>query len=249
MSDMLHKERVRAGKYEVDIQRSVDADGKKVILMIHGIGVSGAYFIPFARLLTDNYDVRIIDLPGYGTTPRPATPLSPAELAEVAADYLKTCGVSGAVVVGQSMGCQTAAHLALRYSELCERLVLVGPTVNRNERTLPFQAFRLLQDSFLEPMSVNKIILRDYMRMGPGRFLKTAVFMVNDRLEDTLQGVTVPICIIRGSRDYIVPRAWVNYLRKVSKRVEIREVEGGPHNIQYAKPKELVATCKDFLKS
>ena len=248
MGDVLQKERVKLGNYLVDIRKASAAEGKPSILLIHGIGVAGDYFLPFAELLAPDYDVRIIDMPGYGKTPRPDHALPPVELADVAAQYLMISGLKSVTVIGQSMGCQTAVHLASRYTELCKNVILIGPTVNRQERSLFMQALRLFQDSIREPTSVNKIILRDYFRMGIERFLRTAVYMVSDHVEEPLKDISVPVLLVRGSKDVIVPRQWTKYLEGLNKRISAAEIEGGPHNIQYTHPKELLAVCNDFLK-
>lgn len=44
------KERVRAGDYFVDVRRSLPRNAQRSVLMIHGIGVSGRYLMPFANV-------------------------------------------------------------------------------------------------------------------------------------------------------------------------------------------------------
>lgn len=245
---MLRKERVKVGNYFVDIRRNPKAINKPPVLLVHGIGVAGDYFLPFAQQLAAEYDVHVIDMPGYGKTPRPDHALPPIELADVAAQYLMISGLQNTTVIGQSMGCQTAAHMARRHTELCKNLILIGPTVNKFERSLVVQALRLFQDSFREPMSANKIIFRDYLRMGPDWFLKTAVYMVGDHIEETLKNVSIPVRIARGTNDAIASKTWVEYLKGLNKNITVREVKDGPHNIQYTHPKELFVVCSDFLK-
>lgn len=242
------KIRMKAGMYSVDVRQFLGDSTHRDIVMIHGIGVSGDYFLPFAPLLAPHFNVHVIDFPGYGKTPRPDHPLSPAELADVAAKYVDTNNISSALIVGQSMGCQTAAHLAVHRPDLCSKLLLVGPTVNKNERNRAFQALRLAQDTLREPWGMNMLIFRDYLRMGVMRYLKTARMMVTDHLEETLKEAKQPVLIVRGSKDPIVPREWTEWLATRQSNIHTVEVAGAPHNVQYARPKELLATCEAFLK-
>lgn len=83
------KERVKIDKFYIDVRRSLEAKGRPTIVLLHGIGVSGTYFLPFAEVLARHFDVRVLDLPGYGDTPRPDHALAPAELANIVAEYLQ----------------------------------------------------------------------------------------------------------------------------------------------------------------
>lgn len=246
---MLRRERVPVGTHQIDVHRQPDLVGKQVVVMIHGIGVSGRYLLPFASLLTPEYDVRVLDLPGYGKTPAPDHALSPVELAEVTVDYMTQEKISNAVIIGQSMGCQTAVHTANQAPGLCKTLLLIGPTTNKSERSIFMQAIRLFQDTLREPFKVNCIIFYDYARMGIIRYLKTTRFLLHDHIEDHLPKVTIPICIVRGSNDPIAPRKWLRYLVSRNKQAVMREVDDAPHNPQFTKPKELYGLCRDFLNA
>lgn len=151
-------------------------------------------------------------MPGYGRTPRPDHALSPAELADVVAEYFAETHVPQAVIVGQSMGCQVAAQLVVRHPLLCKRLVLIGPTVNKWERNLWMQGLRLLQDTFREPAKANFIIFSDYLLMGLSRYLKTAKYMIEDRLDERVRHIATPTLIVRGSKDKN-RSAWLGYAR------------------------------------
>jgi pimeloyl-ACP methyl ester carboxylesterase len=243
---MFHTKRHEIGSCFIDVRRS---PGKgEAIILIHGIGVSGNYFMPFAKLLARDYDVHVLDMPGYGKTPTPPHPLAPFEQADVAAKYIQKMGLGATIIVGQSMGCQTAAQLARRHPRLCKKLLLIGPTVNKWERTLPWQAFRLLVDTFREPFRMNVIILHDYLHMGPIAYLATTRFMIADRIEESLGQMLVPVCIVRGGRDGIAPAGWVEYLAKITKQGEARHILGAAHNVQFSKPKELLKACETFLR-
>jgi pimeloyl-ACP methyl ester carboxylesterase len=217
-------------------------------VLIHGIGVSGDYFIPFAAILLGHYDVHVIDMPGYGDTPTPPRPLTPLEQADVAADYMKEIGLSNAVVVGQSMGCQTAAQFARRHPDLCEKILLIGPTVNKWEHRLSLQAFKLFLDGFKEPFGMNLMIIRDYLKMGVVRFFQTTRYMLDDHIEQTLSNVKVPVCIVRGEQDGIATRRWAEYLAAIPRKAEVHHIPTGPHNVQYTNPKELFEACRTFLE-
>lgn len=74
------------------------------VVLVHGIGVSGRYFTPLARVLSGSARVCVLDLPGFGGSPRPAAPLSIREHAEVVAGVIAAAGLRRPVLVGHSMG-------------------------------------------------------------------------------------------------------------------------------------------------
>ena len=246
-TSLASKERVQLGEFSIDVRRSLETDSRPVIVLLHGIGVSGTYFLPFADVLARHFDVRVLDLPGYGEAPRPDRALSPTELADVVAKYLEKIMVGPAIIVGQSMGCQTATRLALHHPSLCKKLILIGPTVNKWERNRFMQAIRLLQDTFNETLKVNSVIFGDYMRMGFFRYLRTSKYMIEDHLERYLPRVEVSVLIVRGSNDVIAPRRWITYLAERANNARTAEVEDAPHVVQFIKPKELFEACEEFL--
>jgi len=102
---------------------------RKTVVLVHGIGVSSAYFIPFAEQLKEIYNVIALDLPGYGRSPRPPRPLKLEELTDVLYAYLQDNNLTGSVVIGHSMGCQLVAMLCKKDKLAADRAILLAPTV------------------------------------------------------------------------------------------------------------------------
>lgn len=246
MAEIIEKKRIQIGPYAIDVHGTFDL-GKRPLLFIHGIGVSGRYFIPLAQELAAHFDVYVLDLPGYGKTPRPDHALTIEELADIVGRFVEISGVVDPVLIGQSMGCQVAVKAAVSHQPLYSNLILFGPTVNRNERTLPWQVWRLLQDGFSEPLAMNRIMIEDYLRMGLLRYLKTTRSMLAYKIEDDIGQCDVPITIIRGAQDRISPHAWVTYLGKICQRGTVHEILDGPHNIHFTDAKKAAKICQDFL--
>jgi pimeloyl-ACP methyl ester carboxylesterase len=68
-----------------------------------------------------------------------------------------------------------------------------------------------------------------------------------DRPEDNIAKLPHPMLLIRGERDSIAPRAWLEELRRRGENVEIAEVEGAAHTVDYAKPEAAARLVRDFL--
>ncbi|MFF0942821.1 alpha/beta fold hydrolase [Kocuria sp. CPCC 205300] len=242
----LQRRRVVVGPHAVDVRGTFDPALPPVVL-VHGIGMSGAYLLRLADELAATRDVYALDLPGYGTAPKPRRPLSVPELGETAAGAIAALRLSGPVAVGHSMGCQIVVDAVKDHPGLCSGYVLIGPTVDPRARSLPGQAWRLLRDTLREPLPTNAVILRDYLRMGPLRYLRTTRHMLADRVEEDIRGCAAPGLVVRGERDPIAPRDWALRLAREAPDAGFLELPGAPHNAQHTDPKELAAACAPFL--
>jgi pimeloyl-ACP methyl ester carboxylesterase len=233
---------------EVAVRSTTFSFLKKTVLLIHGIGTSSDYFLPLMEQLSVKYNVFALDLPGYGTTVKPPKALTIDELANIALTFLANNNLTNVIVAGHSMGGQIVARMNKINSERINKVILLSPTVNHNERTVILQALRLLQDSFFEPPKANFIIFLNYARMGPLRFFKTSQYMVNSHLEDALDNTQTPHLIIRGEKDHIVPRDWLVYLKKLSPNISTKEVLNAPHAFHYLNAMEVKDLCQVFIE-
>ncbi|WP_298589379.1 alpha/beta fold hydrolase [uncultured Kocuria sp.] len=243
---VLERRRLDVGACTVVVRGSFHR-GLPPVVLVHGIGVSGSYFLGLAEALAATHDVYALDLPGYGSAPRPDRALSVPELGRVVAGAVAALGLEAPVVVGHSMGCQIVVDAVKDHAGLCSGYVLVGPTVDATARTLLRQAWRLLRDTLREPPRTNALIVRDYLRMGPLRYLRTARHMLRDRIEEDIRGCTPPGLVVRGARDPIARRDWARRLARAAPDARLLEIPGAPHNVQHTDPGQLAAACAPFL--
>src|SRR6058998_3162946 len=78
--------------FGLGIHARVGGEGTPVVL-VHGYGVSGTYMLPLAELLAPSFSVFAPDLPGYGRSQHPRTPLGVADLAAALAGWLDAAGL------------------------------------------------------------------------------------------------------------------------------------------------------------
>src|SRR5205807_1247146 len=92
-------------------------EDRPTIVLVHGLSVSSHYMVPLARALAPYYHIYAPDLPGYGKSPKPAHVLNITEMADILAAWMRAMGLQQAVLLGNSLGCQTIMKFALRYPE------------------------------------------------------------------------------------------------------------------------------------
>jgi pimeloyl-ACP methyl ester carboxylesterase len=106
----------------------------------------------------------------------------------------------------------------------------------------------LLADVPLENPRLWFAHLPDYVLAGPRRALGTLQRAWGDPLEARLPLIKSPTLVVRGSRDPIVSRRWVEEMVELLPRGRLAEVDGGPHVVNYSTPDKLVALIEQFLR-
>jgi 2-hydroxy-6-oxonona-2,4-dienedioate hydrolase len=220
--------------------------GEKVLLL-HGLGVSGRYFMPLARVLAEKRRVVIPDLPGWGLSERPVRPLGIGGAADVLAEFLGRCREPATPIVANSFGCQVTLMLAQRRPDLVGSLVLLGPTVDPRYRSWWLHAIRLALDSMREPPALWRILVSDYARMGFQRLAATARGALEDRPEERLSALSTPVLVIRGERDAITTPEWASSCASRAPHGSFAIVRKAAHAAQFSHPVAVARLVEAFL--
>jgi len=221
--------------------------GAPPVVLVHGLGVASAYLLPLARRLARDARVLIPDLPGFGASPGPPQALDVPGLAGALSGFLDAAGLGRVPLVGQSLGCQDVVALAVREPERVDRLVLLGPTWDPAAPTLRRQAVRLALDGLREPVHLDLLQMREYLRAGSRRVLATARAMLAHPIQTELPSVNVPVLVVRGARDPIVSQAWAERITALLPHGRLVVLPGGAHLVHHTHPDDTAATVAPFL--
>ena len=222
------------------------------VVLVHGFGISSSYFVPLAERLACRVEVYAPDLPGHGKSDTPPRPLDIAGLADALRRWLRAAGLDRIVVIGHSMGCQVAVELAARHPGLVDRLVLIGPTLDREARSLRRSLPRFVAGGLREPpsrglFSLGLFIVKDYARMGP-RLLHELRAMFAHAIEAALPRVAAPVLFLRGEQDRVVPQRWVEELAALPAASTVVVVPGAAHAVHYSHPDAVAREIGAFLE-
>jgi len=231
----------------VRIHARTGGEGTPVVLL-HGYGVSGTYMLPLAQSLAPSFSVFVPDLPGFGRSEQPPTPLGIADLASALADLLDAAGLERPAFVANSMGCQVVTELAVRQPARVGPIVLIGPTVDPQRRSARRQLLDGLRDAAREPGSLLARTACDDVRFGATALLATARSALADRIEERLPLITQPALVVRGERDGFVGQTWAQTAAALLPRGQLVVVPRQPHTVHYTRP-DLVARMVETLVS
>lgn len=228
---------------------SLDAvpDDRIPVILVHGLGMSSRYMIPLAKHLAPHVEVYAPDLPGFGLSEKPCRALTVRELADALAAFVTAIGVRRAAFVGNSLGCEVLVELALAHPHLVDRLVLQGPTPDPDVRNLVRQVVGFLAIAPFERWSLAWVALTDYARAGIGCYVLTLRSMVDNRIGEKALRVEQPTLVVWGTRDYIVPHAFVVSLADSLPRGRLAVIPGAAHGINYSHPEAFTAVLLPFL--
>jgi len=226
------------------LARTVDEGTGQPILLIHGLGTNAATWQPLVEQI-DKLRFHIIgfDLLGFGLSPKPSN------RAYDVADHAKSIIASlnrrdrkqKFIIIGHSMGCLIASHIATVRPDLVSRLILYEPPLFADSIEFRSHARRKrLYFAFYENLLKRPSLLFKYSklvaRVAEGRMvaLEPALWLPFERsLQNTimkqqsyteLKTIKLPTDIIYGSFDLMVTRAEVKKMLRENKFVRFHLV-------------------------
>ena len=244
--------------------RMGDAEGTPVIL-VHGFGGDLNSWLFTQPALAQEHSVYAVDLPGHGGSSKQIDGGDLEFLASAVFELMTTLELRSAHLVGHSLGAAAAFEFALNHPEHVKSLTLIapvgfGPDINmqyvegfmratQSRRLRPF-----VEQLFANPALVSRKMLDDiisYKRLdGAAEALSTiagTVFKDGRQAVDLVPRIAdlgVPLQIIWGESDHILPAAHVNNL-PVSVRVHL--VPGAGHMVHMEKAQEVNELIEAFL--
>jgi pimeloyl-ACP methyl ester carboxylesterase len=236
-----HATAVIGGEKVFSVSAGEPVAGVPVVVCVHGLGVGGRYFAPLMRRLAPHTRVLAPDLPGFGRSANPRRVYDVSQLAAVLDEWLELQALERPpVLVANSMGCQVAAALLDGRPGRASGLLLVGPTMDANNRTALSQVSRLLRVLPFERVALVPLVACEYMRCGPRRLLGSLRHALRDPLEAHLPQIAVPAIVARGQRDAIAPADWAAQVATLLPCGERVTVPRTGHALNFSAPDRLV---------
>jgi pimeloyl-ACP methyl ester carboxylesterase len=223
------------------------------LLYLHG--ASGAPVImPFMETLAGRFDVLVPEHPGYGLSDEPEWLENIHDVAYFYLDFLRHLNLKGVVVVGSSMGGWIALEMAVRDTSRIKSLVLVAPAGISAPGIQPADIFlmppeevtrNLFFDQKLAEARLAEPVTPESIDLGLKNRHTTARLAWEPRLHDPflpkwLHRIDVPVKIVWGAEDRILPVALSKEIKRLMPHAEVHIVEKAGHLPQAEKPEEFV---------
>lgn len=209
------------------------------VVFVHGLGGSLATWSLNLPAFAGQFRICALDLVGAGSSAKPATDYSVPALAEFLARFLDALGPDWqrVSIVGHSLGGAVALACAGSHPQRVERLVLVdsaalGPEIDRTVLNLmrsepTRENLRSeLTYFFAQPGLVQQALVEQLyqQRTQPGAYealvaTANAAFGNGQQLIDlrgTLVGLNIPLLVVWGDADAVIPAAHAQQSRRAS---------------------------------
>lgn len=124
------------------------------MLALHGLGLESSSFTGLAKGISGlGLQMMAADLPGFGLTPAPKTPLTAAALAQPVLELAAQLDTKP-LVMGMSLGARVALEAALLEPDLFRGVVAMAPPLPRREHRRMLVGARLLSPEIAERIPV-----------------------------------------------------------------------------------------------
>lgn len=219
------------------------------IILIHGLLVSGRYFLRLAQRLSRFYRVYIVDLPGFGKSRDPGIVLDIAESAEIVYAWMQAMNLEQAILIGQSMGAQVVTQCIANHPEVASRLVLISPTMDPRTRWFPRLFAGWLWNMLREAPILYPLLVADFVDCGIPRFVRMLRYALHDHIEDRLALLSIPTLVIAGAGDTLSPVSWSNRVARLLPHATLLVITGHIHDVHFTAPVETAQAIHAFLTS
>ncbi len=251
-----------------DIHLEVYGQGKPIV-WVHGWAMHSGIWRTFAQQLADKYQVICIDLPGHGHS-EAIDPFTLQRISDALIEKIETA----VCWLGWSLGASVVLDIAARYPERVSSLILVAgnPSFLRDDNEWPGLKARLLDD-FAEQLHNNcQVTLLRFLSLQINNLsdqkrllqtLKTAVLECPTPDEKTLQGgleilknadlrpalskLNVPVSVILGGLDTLVPVAVGEKMQQLLPSLQLNIIDRAGHVPFLSHSDETAAMISRFM--
>jgi pimeloyl-[acyl-carrier protein] methyl ester esterase len=250
------------------IHQQTFGKGKPIVLM-HGWAMHSGIWRDFAQQLAQNYQVTCIDLPGHGRSEK----IDSFTLERISDALVNAVSDESSCWLGWSLGATVVLDIAKRFPERVNSLVLLAgnPSFTQtdywpgmNVGLLDAFAGKLNEDchtTLLRFLSLQVNNLPNYKTLL--RTLKSAVLECKAPDYETLQGgldilkyadlrtalsdTSVPVSVILGTRDTLVPVSVGQNMRELAPEITFNIIDKAGHVPFLSHSQDVLAIISRFM--
>jgi len=239
------------------------------IVLVHGWAMHTGIWREFAKQLARNYRVTCIDLPGHGRSEK----IYPFTLERISAELIKVVPEQSCWL-GWSLGATVVLDITERYPERVSSLILLAgnPSFTSSGQAWPGMAVNLLDD-FAGQLNKNcQTTLMRFLSLQVNglpdqksllKTLKTAVFecdapdtktlqggldiLKQADLRPVLSGLSIPVSVILGGLDTLVPVAVGRKMLQLLPSLELNIIDRAGHVPFLSHSVETLAIISRFM--
>ncbi|MEM6811790.1 MAG: alpha/beta hydrolase [Pseudomonadota bacterium] len=200
--------------YEYDNQKMAylhHGSGESVYIWVHGWGSDHNFLKGLSQSLTKIGTHYIVDIPGFGQSPKPSEDWDLQNYADFFAKFIESLDANRVIWVGHSYGCRIGIKLASIYPKLIDQMALIAAAGLPQKRSLfekirifiKVRTFKLMKLFVTDEKKLEELRSRhgssDYREAGEMRKIFVKTFSEN--LENDARAVKCPVALYYGELD------------------------------------------------
>jgi pimeloyl-ACP methyl ester carboxylesterase len=266
----------KAHPNDIDIYYEITGTGDPLVL-IAGVGYGLWFWHKVVPKLAEHFQVIAFDNRGAGQSDKPDGPYTVPMMAADTAGLMHALDVQRAAVMGHSLGGFVAQELAVSRPDLVGKLIL-GATTHGGPNVFPItpEALEVLMNREGDPVELVKRgiavgcapgfadrqpeVVRECMDYRFGNPVPPAQYqaqvaagaamsaLTDEQVAGRLGQIKVPVLILFGERDTVVPPGNAELLAQKIPDSTIRLLSDAGHMYPLERPEAAAAAVVDFLK-
>jgi pimeloyl-ACP methyl ester carboxylesterase len=237
---------------------------KHPIVVLHGWGLNQKRFKPLTDELSGmGYRVYCPDMPGFGEADIPAKAMTLTDYAGFIDSYLKKYRITDPVLVCHSFGGRVALNYLANHPEAASAVVFTGTPGFSPVRKAKFAVFvgiaKLGNAAMSLPFlsgwkdTVRKwyyymVGARDFYRAN-GVMRDTFKLVVQEDLGKYMQGLRIPVLLVWGETDRIVPLAIARRMETAIPGARLTVMAGHDHSVPFSAPRDFARIVDGFVQT
>ncbi len=227
-------------------------------LILHGWGASADSWLEVQNILSKDFQVIVLDLPGFGRSDLPPKVWGLDDYKDFVFKFLEKMKLENIYLLGHSFGGSIAIKLSVDHPEKFVKVVLVDAAAIRRPKNIFKKAMGMLAGimslfSFLPGYkflrkSFYRIVLRktDYLKVA-GIMKEVFKKVISEDLSGDCSKVKIPTLIIWGKKDKITPLKDGFLIHKLIPNSKIELIDEASHAPNLSHPEKLAQIIKENL--
>lgn len=228
----------------------------KQVLILHGWGDSSVSWKDFAKKLADQYEVIVVDLPGFGATQAPTAAWNLTDYANFIRDFLRKIGAKPYGIIGHSNGGAIAvrgvgqgifqvekllllASAGVRGTSSQKGLYIISKVGKVMASSLPKRMQRSLRKGLYHKIG-SDLLVAEHMQATFKR-------IVRDDVRADAAYISTPTMLVYGELDTETPVSLGRQLHDAIEGSAFQELPGVGHFLHRDAEKEVLQLTEEFL--
>ena len=264
------------GSGGVEIHYRVVGNEGPLVVLLHGLGLSGRFWFSLPEKLSTGTDVPVrvvaIDNRGTGQSTCPRRPWLMSHMADDVAAVVDSIGTGPAIVAGISMGGMVAQHVALRHADKVSGLLLMATLPGLPHLSPP--AFRTIRDlvslRFIDEDTAGKRLARLLLpeselprasehlagwrealleeTASPRCFIFQLAAVATHSASLRLGKICCPTTVLVGEQDLLVPEKNSRRLASAIPGARLKRIPGVGHGIDILAADEVCSSIWELAR-